>query len=327
MTSKTLPTVSVVIEGSTDPSGHLVRHAIEAIDRQTYPRDLIDIVVMDASGDGHVGELVASTWPQAKVVPAGHLSYYDMKNVGARRGTGQLVAFIDSDVTWNETWLHEACETLEELPPYSAVVGLTQYAPGWFSQVGTVSQFGHHWHRYASKRPDKLLGVIANNFAMRRSEFLDIEYRFTNYRQGMDMVLASDCQGRGGEVRLNPAMRATHKWGTSKLWEHPQTAWNVGRGLMTALRHCDDFWRDGAFTRDLAALRLPGAPAWVRKGRSPIVALGAVTVRLAAFYRYYFGSRHVLGIRWYQVPAHSVFLTGFFAVIAAGAVVSGKPAA
>jgi hypothetical protein len=319
------PLVSVVVEGTTDPSGKIMHKTINSLLAQTYPHDRIELVFMDASQDGSIGKHVAKIWPNAVVVPAHDLGYYEMKNVGAQKGSGDIVAFVDSDVTWNPEWIESAVGNLSGLPSYSAVVGLTRYAPGWFSNVGTVSQFGHHWFKYATSDYDNLLGVTANNFALRRQEFLDVRYRFTQFRQGMDMVLACDLQRRGGNVRLIPELRATHKWGWSKIWEHPRTALNVGRGLTTAGSHCEWFLHGGGqMIAHASQFGVPVNIRWMLGGsRSGTSAL--VAGRFLIFVNYYFKTRRALDAPAYQIVPAVAFLGVFYLLIGAGALANRFP--
>lgn len=313
------PMVSVVIEGTTDKLGQIIEHTVAGLERQTYPADRIELVFMDASPDGVVGRRLVHSRPNIRVIPAEKLTYYQAKNVGAQESTGEIVVFVDSDVVWSPEWISEAVSGLKHLPPYSAIVGLTQYADGWCSKVGTVSQFGHHWDAFATKQYDKLLGVIANNFAMRRKEFCDIGYKFTSFRQGMDMVLASDLRERGGVIRLNPKQRAIHKWGWSKLWEHPQTAYNVGRGLPTAVKNCKYFLQtEESFSRHAASLGINVNWTWLAEG-SIFGTLTLVFVRYLIFVKYWWRTHGVLRNQWYLMPCDVVFLTGFFSVVLFGA--------
>jgi glycosyltransferase involved in cell wall biosynthesis len=317
--SENIPMVSVVIEGTTDKSGQIVDKTIAGLERQTYPADHIELVFMDASNDGALGRRIGHSKPNIRVIPAEELTYYQAKNVGAKEATGELVVFVDSDVVWVPEWIAEAVTSLKNMPPYSAIVGLTQYADGLFSKVGTVSQFGHHWDAFATKKHNKLMGVIANNFAMRRKEFCDVGYKYTNYRQGMDMVLASDLREMGGVIMLNPKLRAIHKWGWSKLWEHPQTAYNVGRGLPTAAKNCKYFLQpEGAFSSQAASIGININWEWLTGG-SLFGTFSLVVVRYLIFMKYWWKTHSVLRNPWYMMPFDILFLTCFFSVVGVGA--------
>lgn len=319
LTDQQLPLVSVIVESTTDPTGSVASHTLESLFQQTYPQEQLEIIFVDTSVGQHLGKSIQERWSSIRVITGAGIPYYEMKNVGAAAATGEIVAFIDSDVTWNPQWVSNAVKALSTLPPYSAVVGLTAYEQGAFSNIGTVSQFGHHWYKHATQDYENLFGVIANNFAIRRAEFLAVRYRFTMFRQGMDMVLASDLQRLGGLIQLNPEMRAGHKWGWSKIWEHPQTAYNVGLGLLTALRHCDYFLKQTSLLDShLRNFHLSPNIEWLLSG-SPIAMLSLVCIRFYIFSQYFWKTRQVLGVKWFQIPASALFLVGFFTFIALGA--------
>jgi glycosyltransferase involved in cell wall biosynthesis len=313
------PIVSIIVESTTDPTGSVTSHTLDSLLKQTYPQERLEIIFVDMSEGQQLGKIIQQRWTSIQVIAGAGLRYYEMKNIGAAAATGEIVCFIDSDVIWNSEWIHDSVKVLNTLPPYSAVVGLTEYEKGAFSKIGTISQFGHHWYKYAMQDYENLFGVIANNFAIRRSDFLAIQYRFTTFRQGMDMVLASDIQRRGGIVRLNPKMRATHKWGLSKIWEHPKTGYNVGLGLLTALQNCDYFLKQTSLLNNhLHSFHLYPNVEWILGG-SPLAMLILVLVRFYIFYQYFLKTRDILKVKWFQVPAYTLFLAGFFTFVAIGA--------
>jgi glycosyltransferase involved in cell wall biosynthesis len=100
-----LPVVTVVVP--TFNRRDLVVQTVDALLSQTYPRDLVQIVVVDdGSTDGtaevlrdRYGESIEVAHPSAKGFAAG------ARNVGIERAKGEIVAFTDDDCRPEPDWL------------------------------------------------------------------------------------------------------------------------------------------------------------------------------------------------------------------------------
>lgn len=129
------------------------------------------------------------------------------------------------------------------------------------------------------------------------------------------MVLASDLREMGGVIILNPKLRAMHKWAWSKLLEHPQTAYNVGRGLPTAVKNCKYFLQpEGAFSSHAASFGVNVNWKWLTGG-SIFGTFSLIVVRYLIFMKYWWRTHSVLRNPWYLMPSDIVFLTGFFLLL------------
>ena len=96
MTSTSGPLVSAVLPVHNRPQW--IGRAIESVLAQTYP--LVELVVVN---DGSTDETMASVEqfaPRVVCVRQEHRGAYAARNLGIRRASGDLVAFIDSDDRW-----------------------------------------------------------------------------------------------------------------------------------------------------------------------------------------------------------------------------------
>ena len=92
------PLVTVVIP--TWNRKALVREAVDSVRGQTY-RHWELIVVDDGSRDGTGEALSALAEPRLRILTLEHSGNYARgRNIGARSGSGDLVAFLDSDDLW-----------------------------------------------------------------------------------------------------------------------------------------------------------------------------------------------------------------------------------
>jgi len=112
------PLVSVIIPTYNRQS--LIEPAIEGVLNQTYKNYEL-WVVDDASTDG-TANWVAKQYPQVKLIRlTENVGAAEARNVGIRAAEGSLIAFLDSDDYWAETYLAVQVRSLLENPNASFV--------------------------------------------------------------------------------------------------------------------------------------------------------------------------------------------------------------
>lgn len=103
------PSVTVVVPTHDRPG--LLGHALDALAAQTYPADLVDLVVVDdASTDPDVGDVLAAAVERfggrLTVLRNPHnLGAGPSRNHGVAAATGDIIAFTDDDCRPTATWL------------------------------------------------------------------------------------------------------------------------------------------------------------------------------------------------------------------------------
>lgn len=110
--------VSVIIPHYRDLRGLAL--CLAALDRQTYPRERLEIVVADnASPEGPdaVAEVIAG---RAQLVVVEEKGAGPARNGGVAASTGEVLAFIDSDCVAEPAWVEAA---LKALPAFDFIGG------------------------------------------------------------------------------------------------------------------------------------------------------------------------------------------------------------
>ncbi|MDQ4054434.1 MAG: glycosyltransferase [Actinomycetota bacterium] len=102
------PSVSVIVPVKDDPRLEL---CLEALVRQTYPEDRVEIVVADNGSDGPPSGLAASH-PRVTLLHEPQPGSYAARNAGVRHAKGEVVAFTDADCLPDPTWLERAVARL-----------------------------------------------------------------------------------------------------------------------------------------------------------------------------------------------------------------------
>lgn len=105
-----LPKVSVIVPHYRDLAGLAL--CLASLDRQSYPRDSVEIVVADnASPEGPdaIAEVVAG---RAHLTIVAEKGAGPARNGGVAASNGEVLAFIDSDCVAEPSWLEEGVKAL-----------------------------------------------------------------------------------------------------------------------------------------------------------------------------------------------------------------------
>jgi glycosyltransferase involved in cell wall biosynthesis len=208
------PLVSVVVPLYNDRRTiDLCLHSVRA---QTYPK-LEVIVVDDASTDGSAE--LAEAHPITMVRAETNGGPGATRNLGVRQANGEIIFFLDADVTMHPDAVAEAVRLFEENPSYGAVFGIPDKEslfPDTLVGQYRILQY-HYWRKSAE-------GLVSGGFyalgAVRRSAFLEAGWFNPALRQTEEidhaqrlsrrypMLLTSLVRGRlADESRMRPLLR------------------------------------------------------------------------------------------------------------------------
>ena len=125
-------TASVVIP--TRNRKRLLREAIEAIWKQTYPKDDFEIIVVDNLSDDGTAEMMAELISQSPCPMRFHVMPVNRgpahsRNTGVTLARGKIIAFTDSDCAPASDWLSKGLAPFDS-DDVSFVTGPVFYKPG-----------------------------------------------------------------------------------------------------------------------------------------------------------------------------------------------------
>jgi glycosyltransferase involved in cell wall biosynthesis len=111
-----LPSVSIVIPTHGRPA--LLRRCLDALLVQEYPRDQLEIVVVEDGGPGESETLVIDLQARHSGTRLRYLAVEQAgpgaaRNAGLRRASGDVIAFTDDDTIPDARWLLEGVRALE----------------------------------------------------------------------------------------------------------------------------------------------------------------------------------------------------------------------
>lgn len=209
--AESLPTVSVVVPVK-DRAEELDR-CLWSLQHLRYPEHKLEVIVVDdGSRDGSAS--VARS-RGATVVPSGGAGVGPAasRNRGAQSARGDILAFVDSDCTVDETWIEELVGAFED-PAVAAVGGrvdgmrdasaLDRY------EAAMSSLFLGERERCGGEGNDTFY-LPSCNLLVRKNAFLDAGGFREGQHVGEDVDLTWRLRDRGWKIQYTPRGRVFHE--------------------------------------------------------------------------------------------------------------------
>ncbi|MFQ4146462.1 glycosyltransferase family 2 protein [Chlorogloeopsis sp. ULAP02] len=265
----TLPATKLVISViiPVHNGGASFRHCLSSL-ANAMPAPTEIIVVADGDTDG--SWLVAEEFG-AKVLriptsggPA------KARNLGARAATGDILFFIDADVTITPDAISKVEKAFIDEPELAALIGSYDDAPGASNFLSQYKNLFHHYtHQTAKEEAFTFWGACG---AIRRQIFLDLGGFDESYRRPSieDIELGYRLKQAGHKIRLCKDLQVKHLkyWGVVSLLK--------AEFFYRALPWTELIWRDHQLSNDLNL--------GLKSRLSVILTYGLVISLLAAFW-------------------------------------------
>ena len=167
------PTFTIVVPTHERPAQ--LRNCLQAIARLNYPRDRIDVVVVDdGSRQAPAGEVEeARRALRIDLVTQANAGPGVARNTGAARASGKYVAFLGDDCEPAADWLHALAARLSRAP--DCLVGgriVNALARNPYSSAS--DQLISYLYRHYNGDPERARFLTPNNMAMRRSALEEV---------------------------------------------------------------------------------------------------------------------------------------------------------
>ncbi|MEM1169036.1 MAG: glycosyltransferase [Cyanobacteria bacterium P01_H01_bin.35] len=109
MVEKSVPFVSVIIPVYNDRER--LKKCLKALEIQTYPHNLYEVIVVDNASDDDIPAVVAS-FNQATILEEKRRGSYAARNKGILNAKGEVIAFTDSDCIPANDWIEKGVNNL-----------------------------------------------------------------------------------------------------------------------------------------------------------------------------------------------------------------------
>jgi glycosyltransferase involved in cell wall biosynthesis len=199
------PSVSVVVETITlteggDAPPSVLDGVLAAVERQTYPRELVELIVVLHDGTA----ALRGRHPSAKYVSAQD-NYFAAKNAGAAAAGGQIIALLDGDCEPAPDWLETLVARFE--PGVAVVAGCTRYAGDSITaRTFSIPDFAY----ILGEEGDAASGFNINNLAFRREVLLAHPFDARIRRNGGCYFLFHQLRAAGERVVYEPRAAVAH---------------------------------------------------------------------------------------------------------------------
>ncbi len=215
-TSRTTPELSISVIIPVHNGGENFRRCLSGLVAAVPPPSEIIVV---ADGDADDSWLLAKAFGAQVLRTSTRGGPAQARNLGARTACGDILFFVDADVTIPADAVSQVVAAFAREPDLAAVFGSYDDEPGAANFLSQYKNLLHHYvHQTAREEASTFWGACG---AIRREVFLalggfDEQYRWPSIE---DIELGSRLRQAGKQIRLCKTLQVKHlkRWGISSL--------------------------------------------------------------------------------------------------------------
>jgi glycosyltransferase involved in cell wall biosynthesis len=222
--------------------GESFRRCLQSIDQ--FSSSTVEVIVVVDGGSDNSGALAKHFG--AKVIQLPETGGpARARNIGATAAQGDILCFLDADVTIHPDTLEQIATIFHQQPDLAALIGSYDDAPGATNFLSQYKNLFHHYtHQISNESASTFWGACG---AIRRSIFwavggFDQAYRYPSIE---DIELGYRLKRAGYRIQLCKTVQVKHlkQWGVRSLLR--------AEIFYRALPWTDLIWRDRRFVNDL----------------------------------------------------------------------------
>ncbi|MGC5616767.1 glycosyltransferase [Georgenia sp. Z1491] len=277
----THPTVSVVVPVYNDVPA--LRRCLAALQRQDYPADRVQVLVVDNASSEDVSAAVPED-PRFRLLHEARRGSYAARNTGVLEATGEVLAFTDSDCVPRPDWLRLGVAALHADPRPDAIGGAIEifFPHGPHRRTGPEHFEAHNEFQQRRYVEEWSFAATANVFVTR--EVFDRVGPFdARLKSGGDTDWGTRLVGSGGRLVFAPQVVVDHP--ARSTWrELGRKSVRVANGIADRTQHLGR----GALARRAWREARGGMSIWLRVwgGSRPAPTDAPGRVRYAAAFSY-----------------------------------------
>ncbi|MBN1869507.1 MAG: glycosyltransferase [Candidatus Omnitrophica bacterium] len=195
-----VPVVSIIIPAYN--AEQYIEKCLRSLQQLDYPKDKYEVIVIDnGSSDGTVK--IVQHYSTQLWVEKGNIS--SLRNSGAKKSKGDILAFLDADCVAPSHWLREGIRLLE-----NKTIGAVG---SWYQLPVNTTLVERVWDLHMSSRREKIGDinwVPSGNLIMTKSVFYSIGGFEEDLKTSEDVDLCQRVRKQGLSVYAHPRLAVEH---------------------------------------------------------------------------------------------------------------------
>jgi glycosyltransferase involved in cell wall biosynthesis len=206
------PLVSVIVPIFGDAA--CLDDCLDRLDRQTYPRDRIETIVVD---NGCLGiEAVLARYPSVRHLREARPGSYAARNAGLRGARGEIIAFTDADCLPDPEWIQRGIESLSRRESTGIIAGPIEIAPGRPKGASSTAYLYDATFGYQTTGEQLSGGYgVTANLIVRRMVIDAVGPFNTDFLSGGDVEWGRRAAAMGYRTEYRKTVRVCHRARTS----------------------------------------------------------------------------------------------------------------
>ena len=227
------PFVTIVIPAYN--AAKYIELVLEAIYNQDYPKELIEVILVDDNSKDNTVEIAQSFQPKFQhfkiIKKDGLRGASSSTNIGIKQAQGEIICSIDSDaILLNKNWISEVVNAMAD-PQVAAVAGYIYTGNNyniWARLMGAELE-----DRYDQIKTENVDHVSTCNTAYRKSslELESVNLLDENLYYGYDVDLSYKLKQAGFKIKLLKHIGCNHFW-KETLLGYLKQQFNVAYGRL-----------------------------------------------------------------------------------------------
>jgi glycosyltransferase involved in cell wall biosynthesis len=195
------PKISVIIPVHDDSAK--VGKCIESLSSQTYPKEKIEVIVIDDGSNDEIEDWLPRKFPEVKFLRKERTGPDDSRNKGIELATGEIIGFIDSDCIADPNWVKEGISLLLK-EGFSIVTGRVIPDKRFIDKLIGILEFGE----FLNDKSRDIKNFVTCNLLIRKEIFKN--YRFPCSVMGGDRLFSWKLHKLGFRIRYHGQMEVFH---------------------------------------------------------------------------------------------------------------------
>jgi GT2 family glycosyltransferase len=134
---------------------NLLKTYLDSVFSLKYPKDKLEVIVVDNSSTDGSPEFIRKHYPKAKLIKSPLNNYCHANNLAIKQAKGKYIGLINNDVRLDKNWLCELLKVMDSQPKIGAVTGKVLFANKRINSTGHIELPNLYWADRGFKEKDR----------------------------------------------------------------------------------------------------------------------------------------------------------------------------